>query len=792
MGRFRNNMRGPEAVAALNALDEEMQALKGGGQVGSGTPAVLSPPTGVAASGATSNGMTLTWNAVAGSYGYNVYRGGSKVNSSVILGLAYNDAGLAVSTQYSWTIKTLNSAGLEGAASATVTATTSPAAVSPVVAPASLAASSPTASAITLTWPAVSGAIGYNVYRGTTKVNSSALVGLTFTDSGLNASTLYSYTVRALNSVNVEGPASVVASVTTLAAAGSIVSGIAPMPNEVAAIYFEGYDATHHVDGVAYNITDVPLDFNVIYLFNMQPAGTPAAGASRDNLGDGTFQMSYIGLDRISVERIRTVRARGQKIIVTAGGAGAGFNFDSRARSQNFLRSFYNIVDQLGGVVDGIDWNTFEAYLREVYKTNPATVSTNTTELVWISQQLRNTYGPNFAVTLPPAPNAFGANAFSPYDSLIAATLNNAGLLTYAAPQFYDTASVKTAGLVATRIAQWVDHLGASKVVVGTSHGNRNGNFTDCLTTTEWIREANAVLSRDPSLRGWYLWSMHDKVNATASNFISEMRSRFGSSPLVPLNGTSAPVGNQSAVDAGFAYLGGQNGAWLDPTANYLRSRPEFDSAGVTAGGQQFGRIVDRSANDNDIYAPTGTPNLGTYDTTGGKSKGILYAEFNSDSGGGSLQNPSNGFFVAMAVGPRGYYSSLWTDSTGPNNGRFLYYNPDENGIVFSVGTGTAPRRTVKVVDLGTQYQSSTANMTVKAWHDMEALTINLQVNDGPVASAACPSFSPGGSNYQICARNPVTSVTSMLELYQSVHIFNKLTSAMRDGIGDYVAGKLP
>ena len=57
------------------------------------------------------------------------------------------------------------------------------------------------ATTASLSWSAAtdeaggSGMAGYDVYRGTTKVGSS--VGTTFTDSGLAASTAYSYTVQA-------------------------------------------------------------------------------------------------------------------------------------------------------------------------------------------------------------------------------------------------------------------------------------------------------------------------------------------------------------------------------------------------------------------------------------------------------------------------------------------------------------------------------------------------------------------------------------------------------------------
>ena len=68
---------------------------------------------------------------------------------------------------------------------------------------------------MSLSWSAVSGATSYNVYRNGTKVGTSS--GTSYTDTGLTASTAYSYQVSASNSVG-EGAKSGALSVTTCAA----------------------------------------------------------------------------------------------------------------------------------------------------------------------------------------------------------------------------------------------------------------------------------------------------------------------------------------------------------------------------------------------------------------------------------------------------------------------------------------------------------------------------------------------------------------------------------------------
>lgn len=66
-------------------------------------------------------------------------------------------------------------------------------------APAGVGTSGATSSTIAIAWSGVTGATGYNVYRGAAKVNASALSGTSFTDTGLAAGTTYSWSVTALN-----------------------------------------------------------------------------------------------------------------------------------------------------------------------------------------------------------------------------------------------------------------------------------------------------------------------------------------------------------------------------------------------------------------------------------------------------------------------------------------------------------------------------------------------------------------------------------------------------------------
>ncbi len=64
--------------------------------------------------------------------------------------------------------------------------------------PAGLTAGTPTASTVTLSWNAVSGATGYNVYRNGVKVTPASLAAVSYTATGLSPSTTYAFAVSAV------------------------------------------------------------------------------------------------------------------------------------------------------------------------------------------------------------------------------------------------------------------------------------------------------------------------------------------------------------------------------------------------------------------------------------------------------------------------------------------------------------------------------------------------------------------------------------------------------------------
>jgi hypothetical protein len=87
----------------------------------------------------------------------------------------------------------------------------------PLPAPTGVGTSGATASSMVIAWGAVGGAASYNVFRNGAKVNASAVAGTSYTDTGLGASTTYSWTVAAVAPDGTQGALSSAATGTTTA-----------------------------------------------------------------------------------------------------------------------------------------------------------------------------------------------------------------------------------------------------------------------------------------------------------------------------------------------------------------------------------------------------------------------------------------------------------------------------------------------------------------------------------------------------------------------------------------------
>ncbi|WP_269664848.1 glycoside hydrolase family 6 protein [Streptacidiphilus rugosus] len=188
-----------------------------------------SVPGGLKVTATTSSSVSLSWTASTDNVGvtaYNVYRGGTKV-ATVTSGTSYTDTGLSASTAYSYTVTAQDAAGNVSVASSAVSATTSASSggdTTPPSVPGALTVTGTTSSSVSLSWTASTDNVGvtaYNVYRGGTKV-AMVTSGTSYTDTGLSASTAYSYTVTAQDAAgNVSAASSAVSATTSASSGGS-------------------------------------------------------------------------------------------------------------------------------------------------------------------------------------------------------------------------------------------------------------------------------------------------------------------------------------------------------------------------------------------------------------------------------------------------------------------------------------------------------------------------------------------------------------------------------------------
>jgi chitodextrinase/PKD repeat protein len=184
---------------------------------GSTAPDTTAPstPTGLTATAASSSQINLSWTAATdnvGVTGYNVYRGGGQIATLGAV-TTFQNNGLTASTTYSYTVQAFDAVGNLSAPSSSASATTQAPAVDTTLpsTPAGLTATAASSSQINLSWTSATdnvGVTGYNVYRGGIQIATLGAV-TTFQNTGLTASTTYSYTVRAFDAAgNVSAPSS--------------------------------------------------------------------------------------------------------------------------------------------------------------------------------------------------------------------------------------------------------------------------------------------------------------------------------------------------------------------------------------------------------------------------------------------------------------------------------------------------------------------------------------------------------------------------------------------------------
>ncbi|PTM91177.1 glycoside hydrolase family 18 protein [Streptomyces spinosirectus] len=204
--------------------------------------------------------------------------------------------------------------------------------------PAGLAVSSTTSSSASLSWNAVSGATGYNVYRNGTKV--TAVTGTSATVTGLAASTSYSFQVTATNSAG-ESAKSTAVTATTTSGGGN--GGIA-LPKHAVTGYWQNFNNGATVQ----KLSDVSSQYDIIAVAFADATTTPGAV---------TFNLDSAGLGGYTVDQfkadIKTKQAAGKKVVVSVGGQNGTISVNDSTSATNFANSVYSLMQTYG--FDGVD-----------------------------------------------------------------------------------------------------------------------------------------------------------------------------------------------------------------------------------------------------------------------------------------------------------------------------------------------------------------------------------------------------------------------------------------------------
>lgn len=159
-----------------------------------------SVPSNVHTTSVLDTSISIAWNASTDDVavtGYKVYRNGSLAGTTV--SSSFTDTGLLPVTDYVYTVQAYDVASNMSAASVGLDTQTAYDTTSPSI-PNNLVAYSRTDTSITLSWDLSTDSVavsGYDVYRGASQTPIVTTSSPSYTDSGLNVNTAYTYKVRA-------------------------------------------------------------------------------------------------------------------------------------------------------------------------------------------------------------------------------------------------------------------------------------------------------------------------------------------------------------------------------------------------------------------------------------------------------------------------------------------------------------------------------------------------------------------------------------------------------------------
>ncbi|WNZ08960.1 glycoside hydrolase family 18 protein [Streptomyces sp. 11x1] len=368
-------------------------------------------------------------------------------------------------------------------------------------APSGVTVSGSTSSSVSLAWNPVSGATGYQVYRGGTRVQS--VTGTSATVTGLAASTSYAFQVTAVNAAGESARSATVTGTTTATPGGG--TGV---PKHAVTGYWQNFN-----NGAAVQrLSDVQAQYDIIAVAFADATATPGAvDFTLDSAGLGGYTVDQFKAD------VRAKQAAGKKVIVSVGGERGTVAVNDAASAANFADSVHALMRTYG--FDGVDID-LENGLNATYMTQAL-------------RSLSAKAGPSLVITMAPqtidmqsTSNAYFRTALNIKDILTVVNMQyyNSGSMLGCDGKVYSQGSVDF--LTALACIQLENGLAPSQVGLGLPASTRGAgsgyvsptvvnNALDCLA-----RGTNCGSFRPPrtypDLRGAMTWSTN--WDATAGN----------------------------------------------------------------------------------------------------------------------------------------------------------------------------------------------------------------------------------------------------------------------------------
>ncbi len=280
-------------------------------------------------------------------------------------------------------------------------------------APTNLAVTGTTSSSVSLSWTAPSGTVtGYYVYENGNEV--STVTGISTTITGLSASTSYTFAVAAYNSAGASAESNDVSATTASSGGGG--GGSGGLPAHVLMGYWQ--DFTNGATPLT--LADVPTSYNLVAV---------AFGDSDDTPGQVTFSLdSTLASDlggytqQQFIDDIQTLQARGQKVILSAGGADGTIEVDDAASASAFASSVYSLIQEYG--FNGVDIDLENGV--------------NPTYMASALEQLESDVGSSLIITLAPQT----VDTQSTGDDYFELALDIKSILTMMNTQYYNSGTM--------------------------------------------------------------------------------------------------------------------------------------------------------------------------------------------------------------------------------------------------------------------------------------------------------------------------------------------------------------